>query len=274
MVGASTTSCRRIEAGEELLGTFLDLGSPLAAEIIATRRLRLARARPRARRGRARRHARPAARGARAGGRARAVAPRARSSAGCSTSAPRASSCRASRARRGRRARSSARATRRPAGCTAACAPPASAATPATASAPTSERVVMIQIETRGALDDVGGDRRAARRRRRSSSAPTTSATRSGCRPAPESPEMQAIAGARRGAAREAGKAAAVFLGDPALAPRYRELGFTLIASGSAAGCWPASAARAAGGAAGMTRAPCCSCGSGCRPRSPPPASC
>ena len=27
---------RRIEAGEELLGTFLDLGSPLAAEIVAT----------------------------------------------------------------------------------------------------------------------------------------------------------------------------------------------------------------------------------------------
>jgi 2-keto-3-deoxy-L-rhamnonate aldolase RhmA len=37
-------------------------------------------------------------------------------------------------------------------------------------------------------------------------------------------------------AAREAGKAAAVFLGEPGLAGRYRDLGFNLIASGSAAG--------------------------------------
>ena len=33
-------------------------------------------------------------------------------------------------------------------------------------------------------------------------------------------------------AARDQGKAAAVFLGDPALAPVYRELGFTLISAG------------------------------------------
>jgi 2-keto-3-deoxy-L-rhamnonate aldolase RhmA len=52
----------------------------------------------------------------------------------------------------------------------------------------------------------------------------------------PESPEMLQAAEQVVGAAREAGKAAAVFLGDPALAPRYRELGFTVIASGSAAG--------------------------------------
>jgi 2-keto-3-deoxy-L-rhamnonate aldolase RhmA len=37
-------------------------------------------------------------------------------------------------------------------------------------------------------------------------------------------------------AACEAGKAAAVFLGEPGLAGRYRDLGFNLIASGSAAG--------------------------------------
>ena len=105
------------------------------------------------------------------------------------------------------------------------------------------ERVVMVQIETRGALDERRGDRRAARRRRRSSSAPTTSATRSGSRPGAESPEMQAIAERVAAAAREAGKAAAIFLGEPALAPRYRELGFTLIASGSAAGLLAASSA-------------------------------
>ena len=47
---------------------------------------------------------------------------------------------------------------------------------------------------------------------------------------------MQAIAAQVAAAARAAGKAAAVFLGQPGLAPRYRELGFTLIASGTAAG--------------------------------------
>jgi 2-keto-3-deoxy-L-rhamnonate aldolase RhmA len=47
---------------------------------------------------------------------------------------------------------------------------------------------------------------------------------------------MQRTAERVAGAARDAGKAAAVFLGEPGLAARYRELGFTLIASGSAAG--------------------------------------
>ena len=76
-----------------------------------------------------------------------------------------------------------------------------------------------------------------------------------GLPPGPESPEMQTTAEGVAAAARAAGKAAAVFLGDPGLAPRYRDLGFTLIASGSAGGAAGRRLRRAAGGAAGMTRA-------------------
>ena len=43
---------------------------------------------------------------------------------------------------------------------------------------------------------------------------------------------MQEAARVVAHAARANGKAAAVFLGDPALATRYRELGFTLISAG------------------------------------------
>ena len=102
------------------------------------------------------------------------------------------------------------------------------------------ERVVMVQIETRGALDEAaeiaalpGVDVLFL--------GPYDLGHALGLPPGPESPEMQAIAERVAAAAREAGKAAAVFLGEPALAPRYRELGFTLIASGSAAGLLAAS---------------------------------
>jgi 2-dehydro-3-deoxyglucarate aldolase/4-hydroxy-2-oxoheptanedioate aldolase len=96
------------------------------------------------------------------------------------------------------------------------------------------ERVVMVQIETRGALD------RAAEVAALPGVdvlflGPYDLGHALGLPPGPESPEMQSLAASVATAAREAGKAAAVFLGEPGLAPRYRELGFTLIASGSAA---------------------------------------
>ena len=97
------------------------------------------------------------------------------------------------------------------------------------------ERVVMVQIETPGALDEAaeiaalpGVDVLFL--------GPYDLGHALGLPPGPESPEMQSSAQAVATAAREAGKAAAVFLGEPGLAARYRELGFTLIASGSAAG--------------------------------------
>jgi 2-keto-3-deoxy-L-rhamnonate aldolase RhmA len=43
---------------------------------------------------------------------------------------------------------------------------------------------------------------------------------------------VQQAAGRVAAAARAHGKAAAVFLGDPALAPTYRALGFTLFSAG------------------------------------------
>ncbi len=97
------------------------------------------------------------------------------------------------------------------------------------------ERVVMVQVETRGALEEAaqiaalpGVDVLFL--------GPYDLGHALGLPPGPESPEMQATAERVATAAHQAGKAAAVFLGDPALAPRYRELGFTLIASGSTAG--------------------------------------
>jgi 2-keto-3-deoxy-L-rhamnonate aldolase RhmA len=97
------------------------------------------------------------------------------------------------------------------------------------------ERVVMVQIETRSALEQAaeiaalpGVDVLFL--------GPYDLGHALGLPPGPESPDMQATAEGVAAAARAAGKAAAVFLGDPALAPRYRDLGFTLIASGSAAG--------------------------------------
>ena len=50
--------------------------------------------------------------------------------------------------------------------------------------------------------------------------------------PGAATPEVQEAARTVAEAARAGGKAAAVFLGDPGLAPRYRELGFTLISAG------------------------------------------
>jgi 4-hydroxy-2-oxoheptanedioate aldolase len=97
------------------------------------------------------------------------------------------------------------------------------------------ERVAMVQIETRGALEQAaeiaalpGVDVLFL--------GPYDLGHALGLPPGPETVEMQRTAERVASAAREAGKAAAVFLGEPGLASRYRELGFTLIASGSAAG--------------------------------------
>lgn len=93
------------------------------------------------------------------------------------------------------------------------------------------ERVVMIQIETRGALDAV----------EEIAALPGVDALFVGpydlgvaleVTPGAATPEVQLAAGVVAQAARANGKAAAVFLGDPALAPTYRELGFTLISAG------------------------------------------
>ena len=93
------------------------------------------------------------------------------------------------------------------------------------------ERVVMIQIETRGALDAVeeiaalpGVDALFV--------GPYDLGAALGVEPGAATPAVQEAAARVARAAREAGKAAAVFLGDPALAPTYRELGFTLISAG------------------------------------------
>jgi 2-keto-3-deoxy-L-rhamnonate aldolase RhmA len=96
-------------------------------------------------------------------------------------------------------------------------------------------RTVMIQVETRGALDAVeeiaalpGVDVLFV--------GPYDLGHALGVTPGPESPEVLLAAERTAAAARAAGKAAAVFLGEPGLAARYRDLGFTLIASGSAVG--------------------------------------
>ena len=93
------------------------------------------------------------------------------------------------------------------------------------------ERVVMIQIETRGALDAVdeiaalpGVDALFV--------GPYDLGVALGVTPGAATPEVQEAAGRVAAATRKAGKGAAVFLGDPALAPAYRDLGFTLISAG------------------------------------------
>jgi 2-dehydro-3-deoxyglucarate aldolase/4-hydroxy-2-oxoheptanedioate aldolase len=93
------------------------------------------------------------------------------------------------------------------------------------------ERVVMVQIETRGALDDVeeiavlpGVDALFV--------GPYDLGVALGVTPGAATLEVQEAAGRVARAARENGKAAAVFLGDTSLAPTYRELGFTLITAG------------------------------------------
>jgi 4-hydroxy-2-oxoheptanedioate aldolase len=97
------------------------------------------------------------------------------------------------------------------------------------------ERVVMVQIETRGALD-AAAEIAALPGVDVLFLGPYDLGHALGLPPGPESPEMLAAAERVAEAARAAGRVAAVFLGDPGLAPRYRELGFTLIATGSAAG--------------------------------------
>ena len=89
----------------------------------------------------------------------------------------------------------------------------------------------MVQIETRGALDAVeeiaalpGVDALFV--------GPYDLGVALGVTPGAATPEVQEAAGRVAAAARAHGKAAAVFLGDPALAPTYRDLGFTLISAG------------------------------------------
>jgi 2-keto-3-deoxy-L-rhamnonate aldolase RhmA len=225
----------RIEAGEELLGTFIDLGSPLAAEIIATagfdwlvldlehgaggRDTTLGQL-----------HAAgdvpvlvrvPSAGSEELGwvldfGAAGVVIPRVEDADVAAAAVDR------SRYAAGRGLHGGVRAARfgRDAGYL---------------SRADDERVVMVQIETPGALEQAaeiaalpGVDVLFL--------GPYDLGHALGLPPGPESPEMQSTAQGVATAAREAGKAAAVFLGEPGLAGRYRELGFNLIASGSAAG--------------------------------------
>jgi 4-hydroxy-2-oxoheptanedioate aldolase len=235
MVGASTNALRgRIEAGELLLGTFLDLGAPLAAEIAAGAgfdwlvldlehgaggrdttlgQLHAARIPVLVRV--------PSAASEELGwvldfGAAGVVIPRVGGVAEAAAAVGR------SRYAAGRGLHGGVRAAGfgRDAGYRERA---------------DGERVVMVQIETRGALDEAaeiaalpGVDVLFL--------GPYDLGHALGLPPGPESPEMQATAEGVATAAREAGKAAAVFLGEPGLAARYRELGFTLIASGSAAG--------------------------------------
>ncbi len=93
------------------------------------------------------------------------------------------------------------------------------------------ERVLLVQIETRGALDETeaiaalpGVDALFV--------GPYDLGVALGVTPGAATPEVQEAAGRVAAAARDAGKGAAVFLGDTTLAPRYRELGFTLISAG------------------------------------------
>jgi len=93
------------------------------------------------------------------------------------------------------------------------------------------ERVVMVQIETRGALDDVdaiaaiaGVDVLFV--------GPYDLGIALDVTPGAATPEVQEAAARVASAATAHGKAAAVFLGDPALAPTYRQLGFTLVSAG------------------------------------------
>ena len=93
------------------------------------------------------------------------------------------------------------------------------------------ERVLMVQIETRGALDAVeeiaalpGVDALFV--------GPYDLGVALGVTPGAATPEVQEAAGRSPPRRAAHGKAAAVFLGDPALAPAYRDLGFTLISAG------------------------------------------
>jgi 2-dehydro-3-deoxyglucarate aldolase/4-hydroxy-2-oxoheptanedioate aldolase len=242
MVGASTSGLRaRIAAGDVLLGTFIDLGSPVAAEIVATAgfdwlvldlehgaggrdatlaQLHAVRA-PMVVRV-------PSAAGEELGwvldmGAAGVVVPRVEGLADAAAVVERTRYA----GSRGLHGGVRAAAFGRDAGYRERA---------------DDERVVMVQIETRGALDEAaeiaalpGVDVLFL--------GPYDLGHALGLPPGPESPEMQAIAERVCGAARGAGKAAAVFLGEPALVARYRELGFTLIASGSAAGLLAASSA-------------------------------
>jgi 4-hydroxy-2-oxoheptanedioate aldolase len=104
------------------------------------------------------------------------------------------------------------------------------------------ERVVMVQVETRGALE-AARDIAAIDGVDVLFVGPYDLGSALGVTPGAESPEVLRAAERTAAAARAEGKAAAVFLGDPALAPRYRDLGFTLLASGSSGGLLAAAVA-------------------------------
>jgi 4-hydroxy-2-oxoheptanedioate aldolase len=93
------------------------------------------------------------------------------------------------------------------------------------------ERVLMVQIEARGALEHAdeiaaleGVDALFV--------GPYDLGVALEVTPGAATPEVQEAARTVAHAARANGKGAAVYLGDPGLAPRYRELGFTLISAG------------------------------------------
>ena len=93
------------------------------------------------------------------------------------------------------------------------------------------ERVLMVQIETRRALEAAeeiaslkGVDALFV--------GPYDLGVALGVTPGAATPEVQEAAGRVAAAATAQGKAAVIFLGDPALAPVYRDLGFTLFSAG------------------------------------------
>ena len=103
------------------------------------------------------------------------------------------------------------------------------------------ERVLMVQIETRGALADAD-DIAALDGVDALFVGPYDLGIALGVPPGAATPAVQAAAGQVARAAAARGKAAAVFLGDPSLAPTDRELGFTLISAGFTSALLAASA--------------------------------
>ena len=264
---------RRMLAGEELLGDVPRPRLRAGGRDHRGRRLRLARGRPRARRRRREATLAQLQAAARAGDRARAARRPARRSAGCSTTAPRACSSRACRASATPRARSLATPLRRrarPRPGLRARAP--SGATRRYAERADDERVAMVQIETRGALDAAaeiaalpGVDALFV--------GPYDLGVALGVTPGAATPEVQEAARTRRGLPRaRGGKAAAVFLGDPGARAALSRARLHAHQRGlHEHACWPARPTRSGGhcdrDAAARPR-------SACPRRSPRPASC
>ena len=115
------------------------------------------------------------------------------------------------------------------------------------------ERVAMVQIETRGALD-AAGEIAALPGVDALFVGPYDLGVALGVTPGAATPEVQEAARRVAEAARASGKAAAVFLGDPGLAPRYASSASRSSARASRAPCWPAPPTRSGGHAAVILR--------------------